>query len=64
MIGEAGERIIIEGYASDGTPEAIRIKNASNFAYAVQWHPEWNALNDPISRPLFEAFGRAIHLTI
>ena len=59
----AGERIIIEGYATDGTPEAIRIKNALNFAYAVQWHPEWNALKDSVSKPLFEAFGQAVHST-
>lgn len=56
----AGERIIVEGYASDGTPEAIRVKGASNFAYAVQWHPEWNAQHDSVSRPLFEAFGTAM----
>jgi putative glutamine amidotransferase len=59
----AGERVIIEGHATDGTPEAIRIKNAINFAYAVQWHPEWNALKDSVSKPLFEAFGQAIHTT-
>ena len=59
----AGERVIIEGHATDGTPEAIRIKNAINFAYAVQWHPEWNALKDSVSKPLFEAFGQAIHKT-
>lgn len=56
----AGERIIVEGYASDGTPEAIRVGGASNFAYAVQWHPEWNAQHDSVSRPLFEAFGTAM----
>jgi putative glutamine amidotransferase len=56
----AGERIIVEGYASDGTPEAIRVEGASNFAYAVQWHPEWNAQHDSVSRPLFEAFGTAM----
>ena len=27
---------------------------------AVQWHPEWNAANDPVSRPLFQAFGAAV----
>ena len=62
-IKRAGERIIIEGHATDGTPEAIRIKNALNFAYAVQWHPEWNALKDSVSKPLFEAFGQAVHST-
>lgn len=59
-INRAGERVLIEGYAPDGTPEAIRIKDAKNFAIAVQWHPEWNAMDDPVSNPLFGAFGKAM----
>ena len=59
-IKEAGNRIIIEGYATDGTPEALRVENATNFAYAVQWHPEWNASEDNVSKPLFEEFGKAM----
>ena len=58
-IKEPGPRVVIEGWAPDGTPEAIRIDGAPGFALAVQWHPEWNAASDPVSRPLFEAFGRA-----
>ncbi len=60
-IRHAGERIVIDGYAPDGTPEAIFIKDAPGFTLSVQWHPEWNAASDPVSRPLFEAFGRAVH---
>ena len=59
-IEEPGERVIIEGYAPDSTPEAIVIKDAPGFAIGVQWHPEWNAAHDEVSRPLFEAFGRAL----
>jgi len=59
-IKQAGDRIIVEGYATDGTPEAIRVEGAQSFAYAVQWHPEWNAQHDSVSRPLFEAFGTAM----
>ena len=59
-IKKAGDRIIVEGYATDGTPEAIRVRDASNFAYAVQWHPEWNAQHDSVSKPLFQAFGQAM----
>ena len=55
----AGERIVIEGRAPDGTPEAIYVKDAPGFTLSVQWHPEYNAANDPVSRPLFEAFGEA-----
>lgn len=59
-ITDPGERVIVEGHAPDGTPEAIHIDGAPGFAMAVQWHPEWNAAQDPVSRPLFEAFGRAL----
>lgn len=55
-----GQRVIIEGWAPDDTPEAIHIEGASGFAMAVQWHPEWNAGEDPVSRRLFEAFGTAL----
>ena len=58
-IKTTGPRVIIDGYAPDGTPEAIYIKDAPGFTFSVQWHPEWNAEADPVSRPLFEAFGTA-----
>lgn len=55
----AGPRIVIDGYAPDGTPEAIYVADAPGFTLSVQWHPEWNAADDPVSRPLFNAFGAA-----
>ncbi len=58
-IKTAGPRVVVEGHAPDGTPEAIYIKDAPGFTLSVQWHPEWNAKADPVSRPLFEAFGAA-----
>ncbi len=59
-IKRPGHRIRIEGYATDGTPEAILIEGAPGFTLSVQWHPEWDAANDPVSRPLFAAFGDAV----
>ncbi|MBO9397479.1 MULTISPECIES: gamma-glutamyl-gamma-aminobutyrate hydrolase family protein [unclassified Shimia] len=59
-IKRAGNRVIIDGYAPDGTPEAIYIDGAPGFTMSVQWHPEWEAGVDPVSRPLFEAFGEAV----
>ena len=59
-IARPGERIVIDGYAPDGTPEAIYVKDALGFTLSVQWHPEWNAVKDPVSRPLFTAFGAAV----
>jgi putative glutamine amidotransferase len=58
-IVKPGQRVIIDGHAADGTPEATYIEGAPGFALSVQWHPEYNAANDPVSRPLFSAFGEA-----
>ncbi|SDY90691.1 putative glutamine amidotransferase [Jannaschia faecimaris] len=58
-IMQAGPRVRIDGWAPDDTPEALWIEDAPGFALAVQWHPEYNAIQDPVSRPLFEAFGDA-----
>ena len=58
-IKKAGADIEIDGHAPDGTPEAIYVRGAPGFTLSVQWHPEWNAVNDPVSRPLFQAFGDA-----
>lgn len=58
-INRAGARIAIDGYAPDGTPEALFVRDAPGFTLSVQWHPEWNAVDDPVSRPLFRAFGEA-----
>jgi putative glutamine amidotransferase len=59
-IKETGERIVIDGTAPDGTPEAIYVDSAPGFALGVQWHPEYRAAEDPVSRPLFSAFGEAV----
>lgn len=59
-IKEPGKRVVIDGRADDGTPEALYVEGAAGFTLSVQWHPEWNAASDPVSRPLFEAFGTAV----
>ncbi len=62
-IKTAANRIVVDGHAPDGTEEAIYVKDALGFALAVQWHPEWNAANDDVSRRLFAAFGQAMKRT-
>ena len=57
---EPGARVVVDGLAPDGRPEAIYIKDAPGFTMSVQWHPEYRAACDPVSRPLFEAFGVAV----
>ena len=56
-----GDRIVVDGHAPDGTPEAIYVRDAAGFTLSVQWHPEYNAANDPVSRVLFESFGTAVY---
>lgn len=57
---EPGERVVVEGIAEDGTIEAIRIAEASGFAFGVQWHAEYDPQHNPVNRALFEAFGAAL----
>lgn len=58
-IKTAGQRVVVDGTAPDGTPEAIFIQDAPGFTLSVQWHPEYAAAEDPVSRPLFAGFGAA-----
>ena len=49
----------VEATSPDGLIEGFRVRNAPGFALAVQWHPEWRAMQNPFSRALFAAFGDA-----
>jgi putative glutamine amidotransferase len=51
--------LAVEARAPDGLVEAFRVRSAPTFALAVQWHPEWQVMNNPFSRALFAEFGRA-----
>jgi putative glutamine amidotransferase len=46
-------------HADDGLVEAFEVEGAAAFAYAVQWHPEWRASDNPFYNAIFRAFGRA-----
>ncbi|MCW3478534.1 gamma-glutamyl-gamma-aminobutyrate hydrolase family protein [Neisseriaceae bacterium JH1-16] len=48
-----------EAIADDGLIEAYRVRDAKNFAFAVQWHPEWKYQSNPVSQAIFSAFGDA-----
>lgn len=54
-----GEDLVVEARAPDGLIEAFQVRNAPRFAVAVQWHPEWQVMDNPFSRALFAAFGDA-----
>ena len=60
-VAELGRRLVTEAKADDGVIEAFRVGDAPSFALAVQWHPEWKVMENPFSRALFAAFGKAGH---
>lgn len=46
-------------HAPDGLVEAFGIQDATAFAYAVQWHPEWQFGDNPFYAAILSAFGDA-----
>ena len=58
-VNQIATGVTIEAVAEDGTIEAFRVNDVSGFAYAVQWHPEWKVLENPLSLSIFKAFGDA-----
>jgi putative glutamine amidotransferase len=58
-IERLGPGLAVEARATDGLVEAFRVEGALRFALAVQWHPEWKVMDNPLSRALFAAFGAA-----
>jgi putative glutamine amidotransferase len=56
-VRELGTGLVVEARAADGVIEAFRDPNARRFALAVQWHPEWQALQNEFSVALFAEFG-------
>ncbi|MDB5359325.1 MAG: peptidase [Rhodospirillales bacterium] len=57
-IDRPAKNLSIEATAPDGQIEAVRLEGA-DFVVGVQWHPEWQALENTFSIKLFEAFGAA-----
>ena len=58
-IERLGQGLIVEATAPDGLVEAFRVQDAPTFALAVQWHPEWQVMENAFSKALFAAFGDA-----
>lgn len=52
--------LVAQAHAPDGLIEAVSLPSASAFVLGVQWHPEWHAGSDVVSKALFQAFGRAV----
>ncbi|MDT8997883.1 gamma-glutamyl-gamma-aminobutyrate hydrolase family protein [Paucibacter sp. APW11] len=49
----------IEARADDGLIEAFSVPGSAGFALCLQWHPEWQAADNPASMQLLSAFGAA-----
>lgn len=58
-IKRLSDRLVPEAFAPDGLVEGARLKDDHPFCLGVQWHPEWKANTNPVSRALFERFGEA-----
>ena len=48
-----------EAFAEDGLIEAVRGPDEAAFCLGVQWHPEWSAKSNEVSKSLFRRFGAA-----
>jgi putative glutamine amidotransferase len=61
--GQAVDRLAdglqIEATAPDGLVEAFSIPQSAGFSLCVQWHPEWQAAQNPQSVAMLKAFGQA-----
>lgn len=57
-VDRPGDGLVVEATAPDGLIEAVRLPG-HRFVMGVQWHPEWQFAENPLSRALFAAFGDA-----
>jgi putative glutamine amidotransferase len=58
-VARLADGVSIEAVADDGLIEAFRVDSADAFALAVQWHPEWQVMENEFSTAIFKAFGDA-----
>lgn len=58
-LDQLGEGVEALAHAEDGLVEAIHLPAVEQFTLAVQWHPEWQAAQNPHSVKIFSAFGDA-----
>lgn len=50
----------VEARAPDGLVEAFSAPAAPGFNLCLQWHPEWQAADNPVSMQILRAFGQAV----
>jgi len=58
-VDRLGGGLKVEALADDGLIEGFTVEEAPGFTLAVQWHPEWKVLENPVSTKIFRTFGDA-----
>jgi len=58
-VAKLADGVSVEAVADDGLIEAFRVDEGPGFALAVQWHPEWQVMENEVSKAIFKAFGDA-----
>jgi putative glutamine amidotransferase len=58
-VGRLAQGLRALAHAPDGLVEGFEVLGAKTFAYAVQWHPEWQTADNPFYAAMFTAFGAA-----
>ena len=58
-VDRLGEELEVEAVAGDGLVEGFTVRDAPGFTLALQWHPEWKTLANPVSTAIFRAYGDA-----
>lgn len=58
-IDRLAEGLQVEATSPDGLVEAFTVRDAPGFTLAVQWHPEWKAVENAFYTAIFRAFGEA-----
>jgi putative glutamine amidotransferase len=58
-VNRLADGLRVEARAPDGLVEAFSVDGAPGFNLCVQWHPEWQADENPVSMQLLRAFGQA-----
>jgi putative glutamine amidotransferase len=59
-IDRIADALRVEAVAPDGQIEAVSLREPKGFLFATQWHPEWRWADNPVSRAIFAAFGKAV----
>ena len=58
-VQRVGRGLLVEATAPDGLVEAVRLDSQDAYLLAVQWHPEWQMVENPFYLGIFHDFAAA-----